>query len=336
MYSQKPKLHKRQKAHKMGELRTISLDVTPLCNMKCACCYAETFARVKPVRLDILGKAMDEAYELGVYHYVFQGGEPICDPNRLESILKMCHPDETYINVVTNGWNMSLEKIHWLKDLKVDKITFSLDSGIEEEHDSRRARWSFGKVMEAIDNVLDIGLLVSISTVVTHQSLYSAGFDKAYQYAKSKGIRMDVQIAEPVGKWDGRKEYLMTSEDSEYIKKLQLSCPVLANGQRMINRDIFTGNRDHCPAVAEFMEISADGQILPCNFLQFSLGNIINVTITEARNNLLTSSWFDGKHPKCLCGEDYDFIDTFIMPNVGKPKPLDAYEIFNLKKRVTI
>ena len=95
MYSQKPGLHQRQRLHKLGNLRTISLDVAPRCNMSCSHCYAETFAHVEPIELGILQKAMDEAYEMGVFHYVFQDGEPIVDPGRLEAILHMCHPEET-------------------------------------------------------------------------------------------------------------------------------------------------------------------------------------------------------------------------------------------------
>ena len=332
MYSEKLKLHERQRLHKPGNLRTISLDVTARCNMKCPHCYAETFVNVKPIDLNILQRALDEAYELGVFHYVLQGGEPIADPRRLEAIIAMCHPDETYINVVSNGWAMTKGRICWLRDLKVDKIAFSLDSGVEEEHDAIRGRGSYARVLRAIDEVLEAGLLTSISTVVTHQSLYSPGFRKAYEYAKSKGIRMDVQIAEPVGKWDGKKEYLMTPEDSKHIKQLQLASPVLANGQMMIKRDIFTGDYDHCPAGTEFIGLTADGQLLPCNFLQYSLGNIRDKTIKEMREALLTSEWFDGKHPNCLCGEDHEFIDTFIMPYVDQVKPLDAYRIFNLRK----
>jgi len=332
MYSKKPKLHKRQKLHKPGNLRTLSLDVTPWCNMECPHCYAVTFANVEPIALNILQEAMDEAYEMGVFHYVFQGGEPIVDSARLEAILRMCHPDETYLNVVTNGWDMTLERIRWLKDLKVDKIAFSLDSGIEEQHDANRRRGSYRRTLEAIDNVLNEGLLASISIVVTHQSLYSEGFKRAYEYAKSQGIRIDVQIAEPVGKWDGKKEYLMTPQDSEYIKRLRMNSPVLKNGQIMVNRDIFTGAQDHCPAGTEFMALTANGLLLPCNFLQFSLGNIRDKTITEMRNALLSNSWFNGKHPVCLCGEDPQFIDTFIMPYLGQEKPLDAYKIFNLKE----
>ncbi len=330
MYSLKPKLHERQKNHVSGNLRTIAPDVTPRCNMRCSHCYAETFANSTPVEIEILERALEEAYQLGVFHYILQGGEPIQDRERLEAILKACHPEETYINVISNGWAMTPDRIRWLKGLHVDKIAFSMDSGIEAEHDANRRPGSLKKVMAAVDNVLKEGLLSSISVVVTHQSLYSDRFRRAFDFAMEKGIRVDVQIAEPVGKWDGRRDFLMTPEDSAYIKKLQQSSPVLPNGQRMVNRDIYSGPEDHCPAGTEFMALTANGQFLPCNFLQYSLGNIREKTLGEMRADLLSSPWFDGKHAGCLCGEDGEFIDKFIMPFKNEAKPLDAYAVFGL------
>lgn len=330
MYAEKPLLHDRQKRHRPGNLRTIALDVTSRCNMACSHCYAETFNRVDMVDTGTLGRALEEFYELGVLHYVLQGGEPIMSPKRLEFVLRHCHPDETYINVVSNGWAMDRDRIRWLKDLKVDKIAFSLDSGIEEEHDVNRLPGSFRRVVEAIDMVREEGLLSSISFVVTHESLYSDGFRRAYALAKDKGIRMDVQIAEPVGKWDGRKDVLITPEDAAHIKHLQQVSGRIGTGQTMINRDIYCGDNDHCPAGIEFMSLSADGQFLPCNFLQFSLGNIRDRSVRQMRDDLLTSPWFRGAIPNCLCGENEEFIDQYIVPHAGKPKPLDAYEIFGL------
>lgn len=332
MYAEKPLLHQRQKAQKPGTLRTIALDVTPKCNMTCPKCYAETFAKTRPVEIPVLFRALEEFYELGVYHYVLQGGEAIMAPDRLEAILTHCHPDETYINVVSNGWGMSRKKVRWLKDLKVDKIAFSLDSGIEEEHDEGRLPGSYKWVVRAIDEVLAEGLLSSISVVVTHESLHSEGFAKALEFAKLRHIRMDVQIAEPVGKWDGRRDFLITPEDAAYIKNLQQTLGRLPNGQTMINRDIYCGPKDHCPAATEFMGLSTDGELLPCNFLQYSLGNIRDYSIRDMRAAALKSPWFDGEHPNCICGQDDDFIDDFIVPYVSKPKPLDAYQVFNLAR----
>lgn len=298
--------------------------------MSCGHCYAEPFNRAKMVDLETLGRALEEFHELGVSHYVLQGGEPITAPERLEFILRHCFPDESYINVVSNGWSMDRERIRWLKSLKVDKIAFSLDSGIEEEHDSNRLSGSFHRVLAAIDIVREEGLLTSISIVVTHESLYSEGFRRAHEIARGKGLRLDVQIAEPVGKWDGRKDMLITPDDARYIKRLRDESGAIATGQAMINRDIYCGERDHCPAGLEFMSLTANGKLLPCNFLQFSLGDIRDRSIRQMRDDLLRSPWFRGEVSNCLCGENDAFIDRYIVPHKNEAKPLDAYELFDL------
>ncbi len=333
MYSEKPKLHARQKLWKEGNLKSISLDITSKCNMNCCHCYAKTFRNVNQVGLDVLKKALEELYEIGVFHYILQGGEAIVDSERLEAVIKMIHPDETYINVASNGWAMTLEKIRWLKKLKVDKISFSLDSGIEEEHDASRSLGSFKRVFEAIDNVIKEGLDVSFSIVITHDSLRSEGFRKAYEFAKKKRIRMEAQIAEPVGMWDGRTDLLITKEDAKFIKELDLNSPLALDGRNLVKRDLYRGKEDYCPAGKEFMAISPDGEFLPCNFLQFSLGNIKDKSIKEMRDTLLTNKWFNKKYRHCLVGENEEFINTYVMPYVGKQKPLDANKIFELEKK---
>lgn len=332
MYSEKPKLHERQRRHKPGTLRTLAVDVTPLCNMKCSHCYAETFAQVESVPLDVMERALGEACDMGVFHFVLQGGEPVVDPKRLEAIVKACRPDESYINVVSNGWAMTPERIHWLREIGVDKISYSLDSGIPEEHDAIRGAGSFERVLRAMDATEAEGLLTAISTVVTHESLYSEGFRRAYDLAAARRIRMHVQIAEPVGKWDGRKDALITPDDAAYIKKLEQESPLVGTGQRMIHRDIYCGDCDHCPAGTEFMGITTDGHFLPCNFLQFTLGRVGERSLVDMRDELLASPWFDGRHPTCICGEDDAFFEGFIAPYVDRPKPLSAHEVFGLPR----
>lgn len=332
MYAEKPLLHRRQEAHIPGSLRTVSIDVTQKCNMTCEHCYADTFRHKGLVDIEVLCERIEELYQLGAFHYVLQGGEAILAPDRLEAIVRATHPEECYINVVSNGWEMTAERIRWLKELKVDKVTFSMDSGIREEHDAGRLKGSFDRVLAAIDNVLAEGLFSSISVVVTRSSLYSDGFRKALDIALEKGIRIDVQIAEPVGKWDGKTDELMRPEDSAYIKKLQTELGRLPNGLTRINRDIFCGEDDHCPAGTEFVAIASDGHFLPCNFLQYSLGNIAERGIGEMRADLIRNQWFDGSQSHCICGEDEVFIKDHITPYKDAPKPLDAYSVFGLEK----
>jgi len=56
-------------------------------------------------------------------------------------------------------------------------------------------------------------------------------------------------------------------------------------------------------------------------------------SINKMREALLTSEWFKAKYSKCFYGKDKSFIDTYIMPSVGKTKPLAAYKVFNLNRK---
>lgn len=335
MYALKTKLHERQKNYKEGNLQTLVLDVTNKCNMHCKFCYAETFGQKEPISLEILQRALDEAYDMGVFHYTLMGGEPFADYERLKKIIPMLHPEETFINIVSNGWMLTKERIEELRDMQVDKIAFSLDSGIEAEHDENRMPGSYQRVLDAIDKVKDAGLLAAISTVVTHQSLHSEGFNKAYEIAKEKGIRFEVQIAEPVGKWDGNKECLITEEDAAYIYDMYKNSPIMDNGQIMVKRDLYRGHSDQggkvcCPAGTEFMSITVDGNFMPCNFIQATLGNIRDKSLREMRNDLLKSKWFCKEYPCCILGENEEYFEEVVMKYKDEAKPLDAYKVFNL------
>lgn len=328
MYDDKVKLHKRQSQYKEGNLRTIALDVTSKCNMSCKHCYAETFRYVKPIELDILRKALNGAYDMGVFHYVLQGGEAIIDPDRLHPIIKMIRPDETYITIVSNGWAMTTDRIKQLKDMKVDKLAYSLDSGIELNHDDIRMPGSFQRVKEAVDNTLNEGLDTSVSCVITKGYTKTDDFKRLLDYVVDKQIRLDIQVAMPVGNWDGNLDCLASAEDIRCIKKLRKELPRIKNNREMIKRDIFTNDADHCPAVTEFLGLTVDGNLLPCNFMQFTMGNIRDHSIKEMRDKFLNNYWFTNEQRVCLLGENRKFIEEFVTPYVGEKKPLDATKLF--------
>ncbi len=328
MYAEKKKLHEREKSWRPGQLRTIALDVTSKCNMACPHCYADPFMNREMVDLDTLAQALEEAWRLGVIHYVLQGGEPTVSPKRLAAIIGMIHPEETFVNVVSNGWNMDRDVVRWLRELQVDKITLSLDSGLEKEHDQNRAEGSFARVVRAIDMILAEGLVCSISTVVTHETLYGEGFAAACRLAQEKGIRVDVQIAMPVGNWEGDTRLLISEKDARFISELRTKVPPLANGRPMLHRDVYRGDEVHCPAGTEFVAITADGHVLPCNFLQHSFGRIGERSLARMRENMLRCHWFGNEFDHCLGGENHEYISKCILPFVKHEKPVPAGKVY--------
>ncbi|TIH12898.1 radical SAM protein [Marinifilum sp. JC120] len=332
MFQDKYLLHKRQANNTSDRLRTIALDVTNRCNMSCSHCYASVFKQQPDVDLEYLRKFTQEAYDLGVFHYVLQGGEAILEFDRLKSIIEMIHPKETYINVVSNGWEMDIHKIRELKALDVDKICYSLDSGFAAEHDANRMVGAFKRVIDAVKMTTAEGLHSAVSTVVLHKTIEQDSFKKVLEIGRELQVRVEIQVAMPVGKWDGIRDIRITPDEASQLKGIFESNGNLPNGQRHIGRDIYDCNGiDHCPAGQNFMAVSASGEIFPCNFCQYTLGNIKDTSLAEARAALLTSKWFQGTHPCCLLGEDDEFFDKYVTPNVDRIRPLDAYKLFDLK-----
>lgn len=324
MYSEKPKLHDRQKAHITGRLRTIALDVTGKCNMACAKCYAQPFKDAPEIDLDILGRALKEARDLGVYHYILQGGEPLCDMPRLRAIIERIGPDDTFLNLVTNG--KAITDVSVLKDMGIDKISFSMDSGIQEEHDSLRGHGSFIGNLYYIREVMDSGLIASISTVATRQNMVKeGGFWKAYELAQLLGIRLDIQIAMPVGNWEGMSDILITPEQIDELDRLRYYSQPPG-----VKRDLFCDvGCKHCPAVNEFMAITVSGEFLPCNFMQITLGNIRDHSLCEMREAALKIEWFHAPwEPECLVGAVEDFQEDCMSKMKGKQKPVPAKEVW--------
>lgn len=333
MFSEKPKLHEKNRSYRPGHLRSLVIDVTPLCNMRCPHCYFTPFRDKPPMSLDKLKVTLEQAQAMGVYHYILMGGEPTMDMERLAAVIELTKPEESYINITSNGWDFTRETARRLRELEADKVVFSLDSGIEEEHDRGRRKGSYRQVMAAVEHVLAEGLLAAVGITVTRSSLHGPGFKAAYEYTKKMKIRLDVQVAMPVGMWEGRKDVIITPEDAGHIARLREVTPILPNGQKAVNRDVLNyGGACHCPAAVEFMAISVDGHIMPCNFCQTSVGRVGEGELNLMREALMASPWFKGEVPHCLIGEDEEFIDRFITPHSGKKKPLDAYELFDLPR----
>ena len=103
------------------------------------------------------------------------------------------------------------------------------------------------------------------------------------------------------------------------------------NGQTMIKRDLYRGGaKICCPAGTEFMAITVDGNFMPCNFIQATLGNIKDKSLTEMRNDLLKSKWFCEEYSYCILGECDKYFEEIVVRYKDESKPLDAYSVFNL------
>ena len=79
----------------------ILMDPTSACNLKCTGCWAAEYGNHMSMSLETLNSLIEQRKKLGVYFYVYSGGEPLLRKN---DIIKLCekHTDCMFM-AFTNG-----------------------------------------------------------------------------------------------------------------------------------------------------------------------------------------------------------------------------------------
>jgi len=272
------------------------------------------------------GPIRHQADDLGVFAIGIQGGEPLIW-NDLPDLLQEMQTERFNVSLVTNGLLLDTEKAKELKDLGVDRMCISIDSGIAEEHDGfRNYPGAFSKAIEGIESCIQVGLTPHIHTVVTHESLYSEGFDRIRNYAKKMNLGISILIAVPAGNWRGRTDLLINENDAKYIQKLHEDYPLLRRDITPVN-NVDTG----CRAVTYAIYITGTGEVLPCPFLHFTLGNVFEEKLSTILAKGHRVREFSEYHPKCLAGEDREFIEKYISKTFTcENLPMKVEDVFDL------
>ena len=79
----------------------ILLDPTSACNLRCKGCWATEYGRALNLSFDEINDIIRQGKELGVYLYIYTGGEPLV---RKQDLLRLCqkHSDCVFL-AFTNG-----------------------------------------------------------------------------------------------------------------------------------------------------------------------------------------------------------------------------------------
>ncbi len=289
-------------------LRYVDFALDFACNLRCEHCFAT--ALVQPGRrrmeVDDYARVARESMALGAVNFSFQGGEPLLFQD-LGRTIRACRPGLNVISVTTNGTLLDEDKVSELKGLGVDILTVSLDSSIAEEHDGFRGLpGCFDKTMAGIRLALSGGLRVTLGTVVTHQSLRSAGITGLVRLAAELKLILCLIFPVPAGRWTQNREMLLTLDDLEYIDQLTRSTPY-------VRTDFQANFGPHgCGAVKEILYLTPYGDVLACPFIHISLGNIFEESVAEIRARALRNRFFAAYHPRCLASTDTEFVDKYL------------------------
>ena len=142
----------------------ILMDPTSACNLHCTGCWAAEYGNKLNLSLEELDDIICQGKDMGVYFYIYTGGEPLV---RKKDLITLCerHPDCEFLSF-TNGTLIDEAFADEMLRVKNFIPAISLE-GDETTTDSRRGAGTYQKVMHAIELLHERKLIYGISSCYT-------------------------------------------------------------------------------------------------------------------------------------------------------------------------
>lgn len=271
---------------------TILVDPTTACNLKCKGCWAAEYGHSLNLSYEELDDLIKQANELGIYFFIFTGGEPMVRKN---DIIKLCeaHPKCEFL-AFTNATLIDDAFIQEMLRVKNFVPAISIE-GSEETTDGRRGTGVYKSVVAAMDKLKAAGLPFGTSCCYTSQNYESITSDEFIDMMIKKGALFSWYFHfMPVGKSTGT-DLLPNPEQREHvfrqIRKARSTKPLFILDFQ--NDAEYVGG---CIAGGKYyLHINANGDVEPCVFIHYSDSNIREKTLLECLQSPLFKAYHDGQ-----------------------------------------
>ena len=285
-----------------------------LCNFKCEHCCEEPYMTRDLVRRtgakdprhqmndEDYRKLSEKADEAGIFRFVITGGEALMDRN-LGSLIQALDPLKHLIILDTNGWSFDEEKANWFAEQGGYKAQISLDSMNEEEHDLFRGKkGSFQRVIRALEASKKANLELLISTCIIKGRVFSEEFKDMCVFCKENDIPLYVTLAKPVGNARDHATWVCTKDDVDQLKQLETEYNVFTHMSPSY------GQPGKCITVKGINTINHDGELIPCPYMDLSIGNVTKEPLSEILDRGMKNEWLGPYRDECIIGEHPEFI----------------------------
>ena len=273
----------------------ILMDPTSACNLHCTGCWAAEYGNRLNLTFDEMDSVVTQGKELGIYLYMFTGGEPLV---RKSDIIKLCekHNDCAFLSF-TNGTLVDEAFCQEMKRVGNLYLAISLE-GFEAVNDLRRGDGVYGKVMNAMDLLKKNGLVFGTSICYTSKNTETVTSDEFIQLMVDKGCRYAMYFHYmPVGN-DASVELLPTPEQRIYMKDRIRQIRSLTTGQGLFTFDFQNDGEFVGGCIAggrNYFHINANGDAEPCVFIHYSNTNIHENSILEMLQSPLFMAYHEGQ-----------------------------------------
>ena len=270
----------------------ILMDPTSACNLHCTGCWAAEYGNKLNLSFEDLDSIITQGKELGVYLYIYTGGEPLV---RKKYLIALCnkHSDCVFL-CFTNSTLIDEEFADEMLRVKNFVPAISLE-GFETANDSRRGDGVYQKVMHAMQILRDRKLPFGISTCYTSVNCNDITSEEFVDQVIDMGAKFAWFFHYmPVGQ-DAAPELLPTPEQRkmvfEKIRGYRSTKPLFTmdfqNDAEYVGGCIAGGRR--------YLHINAAGDVDPCVFIHYSNANIHDVSLLDALRSPLFMAYHDNQ-----------------------------------------
>ena len=331
LYSTK-KIRKMREVHECNIPWAMLIDPTSACNLRCKGCWAAEYGHKLSLSYDELDNIITQGKELGIYFYLYTGGEPL---TRKDDLLKLCEKhNDCEFHAFTNGTLIDDEFCKRVVDVGNFTMSVSID-GSKEVNDERRGEGVYDKIMTGMEKLKEYGILFGTSVCYTSQNVYSVTSDDFLDMLIEKGSRFIWYFHYmPVGN-DAAIDLLPTSEQREYMYHRVREIRGLEGGKPIFAIDFQNDGEYVGGCIAggrNYLHINPNGDVEPCVFIHYSSANIKEVTLLEALKQPLFMAYrdnqpFNNNHLRpCPMLENPEYLRNMVKKCNAKSTDLQSLE----------
>lgn len=273
----------------------ILMDPTSACNLHCTGCWAAEYGNRLNLTFDELDNVITQGKELGIYFYMFTGGEPLV---RKADIIKLCekHNDCAFL-AYTNGTLVDEAFCQQMQKVGNLYLAISLE-GFAEVNDLRRGNGVFGKVMNAMKLLKQYGLIFGTSICYTSKNIETVTSDEFVDLLVENGSRYALYFHYmPVGN-EADISLLPTMEQRKYMYTRVREIRNMKTGKGLFTMDFQNDGEFVGGCIAggrNYFHINANGDAEPCVFIHYSGANIRENTLLECLKQPLFMAYRDNQ-----------------------------------------
>lgn len=310
----------------------ILMDPTSACNLHCTGCWAAEYGNKLNLSYEELSNVVKQGKEIGVYFYMFTGGEPLL---RKKDIIQLCEEHhECQFLAFTNGTLVDEAFCQEMKRVGNLALAISLE-GSPEVNDLRRGAGVYGKVMHAMELLKENGLIFGTSICYTSKNCESVTSKEFVKLMVDKGCRYAMYFHYmPVGN-EASLELLPTPEQRMYIKDRIREIRKLENGEGLFTMDFQNDGEFVGGCIAggrNYFHINANGDAEPCVFIHYSGANIRTHSLLEILKQPLFMAYhnnqpFNENHLRpCPMLENPEILQRLVNETGAKSTDLQSPE----------